>query len=112
MRKPYIVSENVLNELQRRVWDDLVENDLLLIARCRLELLLNKARPMLIAAEFHDVPENVLDNGYQYRKMQAGDRSLERTFNSHLRDLFARNSSSKALLSVIPGDPSPFSFRA
>lgn len=54
-----VVAENVGHELEG-AGHDLVENGLLVGTRRSLELLLNKARTMLVSAEFDNVTKDIL----------------------------------------------------
>lgn len=56
----HIVAEHILDKLQRAIWHDLVEHDLLLLRRCLLEPLLDEARAVLVTAELDNVTENFL----------------------------------------------------
>ena len=54
-----VIAENISHQLQA-VGLDLAENLLLLIAVGRLELLLDEARPVLVAAKFHNMTIYIL----------------------------------------------------
>lgn len=51
-----------MHELNGVLWDNLVEHDLHLLPGGRLELLLNEARPVLVPAELHNIPKDVLEH--------------------------------------------------
>ena len=55
----YVIPENILDELESISRNDLVEDDLFLIAGGRLELLLNKTRAVLIPTELDDVSKDI-----------------------------------------------------
>ncbi len=54
-----VVAKHVHHQLQR-VWQDLLENQLLLRIGGGLELLLNETGAVLVPAKFDDVPHDVL----------------------------------------------------
>jgi hypothetical protein len=60
--RSHIIAEYISNERQNVVWENLVENNLLIFARCGLKLLLNKSRAMLITAELYYMTKDVLSN--------------------------------------------------
>jgi len=49
-----------LDKLQRIVRNDFVKDDLLLFTSSRFQLLLDKARTVLIATKLNDISENIL----------------------------------------------------
>jgi len=55
----HVVSKNVLNELEGVVGNDLVEDDLLLIAGGGLELLLDETRAVLVPTKLDDVSKDI-----------------------------------------------------
>lgn len=55
----YVIPENILDELESVSRNDLIEDDLLLIAGGRLELLLNETRTVLISTELNDVSKDI-----------------------------------------------------
>ena len=59
-KQTHVVPKDVLHELDRILWHDLVEHDLHLLPGGRLELLLNEARPVLVPAELNNIAKDVL----------------------------------------------------
>jgi len=55
----YVIPENILDELESVSRNDLIEDNLLLIAGGRLELLLNETRAVLISTELDDVSKDI-----------------------------------------------------
>lgn len=91
----YVVSEDVLYELQRMNGHNLFKDLLLFLDTCSLNLLLDETRAMLVTTELHDVAVNVLRREGQQPQLKHVRKSG--TLSSHLRLLFARNSSSSGL---------------
>ena len=58
--RAHIVAEHTLYQMQGVVGHDLVKDHLLVFFARRLKLLLNEARPVLIAAELDNVAEDIL----------------------------------------------------
>jgi hypothetical protein len=54
-----IVGKDVSRQLEN-VWHQLVEHELLVFARCRLQFLLDMSGPELISSELHNVTPQVL----------------------------------------------------
>ena len=91
----YVVSEDVLYELQRVNGHNLFKDLLLFLDTGSLNLLLDESRAMLVTTELHDVAVNVLRREGQQPQLKHVRKSG--TLSSHLRLLFARNSSSSGL---------------
>ena len=79
LKGTHVVAENILNKLECRIGNNLVKNDLLLVARGSLQLLLDKPRPMLFTAELHDVAKNILTFRREKRKVVTKGESLPST---------------------------------
>ena len=56
----HIISKHVCHQLER-VRENLLKNELLVICRGNLELLLNKSTAMLITAEFNNASNDIAD---------------------------------------------------
>ena len=60
MQETHIVAKDVLHQLDGVLRNDLVEDNLHLLTRGRLQLLLDETRPVLITAELDNIPKDVL----------------------------------------------------
>ena len=103
-KQTHVVPKDILHELDRILWHDLVEHDLHLLRGRSLQLLLDEPRPVLVPAELDNIPKDVLDRFRASASYRNTDRVVPikvmeqlPTRSSHLRDLLARNSSSCAL---------------
>ena len=61
----HVISEDILHELNS-VWFDFSEHLVFLIAVCSLELLLDKARAMLVSAKFNNMVVDILVQNQLY----------------------------------------------
>lgn len=57
----YIVTEHIRDQRKNAIREDLVEHNLLLLARCRLQLLLDEPRTVLVSAKLNDETKDILD---------------------------------------------------
>ena len=60
-KQTHVVPKDILHELDRILWHDLVEHDLHLLRGRGLQLLLDEPRPVLVPAELDNIPKDVLD---------------------------------------------------
>lgn len=62
----HIVAEDVPNELVSAIWNDFIEDPLLVAHCCGFQFLLDKPRAVLIRTEFDNEAENVLYSSFEW----------------------------------------------